>query len=59
MNSAQKIRVKLSVVFGVVMILVLIDPATRGRADPPTLLIDLGGEKRQFSTAELLGNPAT
>jgi mono/diheme cytochrome c family protein len=39
--------------------LLLIDPAARGRADAADLVIELGGEKRQFSTAELLGNPAT
>jgi hypothetical protein len=43
----------------IALVLLLIDPASRGRADPPTLLIDLGGERRQFSATELLGNPAT
>jgi len=47
------------VAFGIALVLPLIDPAARGRADPAALLIELGGEKRQFSTAELLGNPAT
>jgi mono/diheme cytochrome c family protein len=59
MNRAQKICVRLSVAFGIALVLLLIDPAARGRADPAALLIELGGEKRQFSTAELLGNPAT
>ena len=45
--------------FGIALVLPLIDPAARGRADPAALLIELGGEKRQFSTAELFGNPAT
>ena len=43
----------------IAVVLLLIDPATRGPAHPPTLLIDLGGERRQFSATELLGNPAT
>jgi len=47
------------VAFGIALVLLLIDPAARGRADPAALLIELGGEKRQFSTAELFGNPAT
>jgi hypothetical protein len=56
MDSTRKI---LSVAFAIALVLPLIEPAARGQANPATLLIELGGEKRQFSTAELLGNPAT
>src|SRR5262245_15354437 len=56
MDSTRKI---LSVAFAIALVLALIEPASRAQATPAALLIDLGGEKRQFSTAELLGNPAT
>jgi mono/diheme cytochrome c family protein len=39
--------------------LLLIGPAARGQVDQPTLIIELNGERRHFSAAELLANPAT
>src|SRR5262249_32065291 len=44
---------------GFALALLLIGPAARGQVDQPTLIIELNGERRHFSAAELLANPAT
>jgi hypothetical protein len=40
------------------LVLLLIGFIVNVRADPPTLRVELGGEKRQFSATELLANAA-
>jgi mono/diheme cytochrome c family protein len=42
-----------------VLVVLLIAYANAGRAGPATLLIEFNGQKRYFSTAELLANSAT
>jgi mono/diheme cytochrome c family protein len=42
-----------------VLAVLLIAYASVGRAEPPTLSIEFNGQKRSFSTAELLANSAT
>jgi mono/diheme cytochrome c family protein len=42
-----------------VLAVLLIANANAGRAEPATLLIEFNGQKRYFSTAELLANSAT
>jgi len=43
----------------IALALLLIGPAARGQVDQPTLIIELNCERRHFSAAELLANPAT
>jgi mono/diheme cytochrome c family protein len=43
----------------IALTLLLFGAAGPSQADPTTLLIELNGQRRQFSTVELLANPAT
>jgi mono/diheme cytochrome c family protein len=43
----------------IVLFLLLIASSLSVRADPRTLLVEIGGQRRQFSVPELLANPAT
>ncbi len=59
MKRRYEMCFRLSTAAAIVLVLLLIGSSMSVRADPPTLLVELGGEKRQFSATELLANPAT
>lgn len=61
MHELRKFRgicAKVPTTILLVLVLLLI-PVSRVLADAPTLVVEVGGERRQFSAAELLRNPAT
>ncbi len=58
MKRRYEMCFRLSTAAAIVLVLLLIGSSMSVRADPPTLLVELGGEKRQFSATELLANPA-
>jgi mono/diheme cytochrome c family protein len=57
MKRCYEICVRLPSAVVIVLVLLLISSGVR--AESSTLLVELGGQKRQFSVAELLANPAT
>jgi hypothetical protein len=59
MKRCYEMRFRLPTAAAIVFVLLLMGSSVSVRADPPTLLVELGGEKRQFSATELLVNPAT
>jgi mono/diheme cytochrome c family protein len=59
MKHCHEMCLRLFTAAAILLVLLLIGSSVSIRADPPTLRVELGGEKRQFSATELLANPAT
>src|SRR6516162_3353452 len=58
MRYFRRLRQAAGGTLSIALLLMVVSRAPSGHAETPILQIQIGADKRQFSTAELLSNPA-